>query len=242
MLDFAVDNVEGLDETVRPFYEKGEDGKHYLKVNGAVAKTKLDEFRNTNIELMKKLEGFNGIDPDQYKELGRKVQTYEKALSGKKLEDIKDLVPKTQVDELVQERVQAMKTDYENKLGEVNGRLDVSTKQLETLVIDNSVRSAAMSHKVAPTAVDDVILRAKATFKLVDGQAVPHDSKGNVLYGVDGSTPLSVDQWVKGLRERAPHLFEGSSGGGAGGGYNSGGIDPGKMSPLQKIQSAMASK
>jgi hypothetical protein len=36
--------------------------------------------------------------------------------------------------------------------------------------------------------------------------------------GADGKKPLQPEEWLKGLKEQAPHLFPPSKGGGAGGG------------------------
>ena len=50
MLEFELDTIEGVDETISKFYSQDEEsGKYYLKVNGAVAKSKLKEFRDKNI-------------------------------------------------------------------------------------------------------------------------------------------------------------------------------------------------
>ena len=62
LLKFIVDTLEGVDQTVASLYEKQEDGKFRLNVEGAVPREKLDEFRNTNIELLKKVDAFKGVD------------------------------------------------------------------------------------------------------------------------------------------------------------------------------------
>jgi len=65
----------------------------------------------------------------------------------------------------------------------------------------------------------------------VDGvpRAVEADGK-TVKYGRDGVTPLTVSEWVETLVTAAPHLFEGSAGGGASGSGSggAGGVRAGK--------------
>jgi hypothetical protein len=87
-----------------------------------------------------------------------------------------------------------------------------------------------------------VLLRAKSAFTIKDGKAVSLDAEGKVVYGTDGTTPLSVEEWTKSLQTAAPHLFLGSTGGGAGnGGGGAGGNNrPGsKLTANQKIASGI---
>jgi hypothetical protein len=74
---------------------------------------------------------------------------------------------------------------------------------------------------------------------VVDGVAVPHDSTGNVIYGKDGDSPMSVKEWIKGLKMSAGHLFIQSQGAGMAGANGKGRVDTSKMSSLQKIQHSL---
>ena len=55
-----------------PLYAE-RDGARLLDVDGAVEKSKLDEFRNTNVSLLKERDDlkkrFEGIDPDEVRKL-----------------------------------------------------------------------------------------------------------------------------------------------------------------------------
>lgn len=228
-LKFALDSLEGLDESMQSLYSE-HDGKFYLNVDGAVDKSKLAEFRDQNIELREKLERFSGVDLDKYNEMQTKLQDQER----------KKMVPVSKVDEMLNERVSTMKSDYEANIEGLNKSNATLTTQLESLVIDSAVRQAATKHKVADSAVDDVILRAKSTFRMENGQAVPYNGK-EVVYDKDGSTPMSIDSWVKGLGKSAPHLFVTSNGSGAipGQGNLPKGMSPANMTPLQKIQQGL---
>ena len=234
MLKFIVDTLEGVDQTVASLYEKQEDGKFRLNVEGAVPREKLDEFRNTNIELLKKVDAFKGVDVKKYSDL----------LALEKRVTDKELVDAGKVDEVVQGRISQMKTEHEGVVGQLNEQLGVANRQLESLLIDSAVRVKALESGVLPTAVDDVMLRAKTAFKIVDGRAVPH-SDGKVVYGKDGVNPMSVEEWIGSLAKNAPHLFGSTQGGGASGSRTGGGGRPGagqKLTSTQKIAAGLSGR
>ncbi len=87
--------------------------------------------------------------------------------------------------------------------------------------------------------MEDVLLRAKTVFQIKDGVATPLDANGQVVYGKDGSTPMSVVDWTNGLKKQAPHLFLGSTGAGAAGSGAAGGQNTANMSSLQKINAGL---
>ncbi len=111
----------------------------------------------------------------------------------------------------------------------------MANTRLEQLLIDNVVKTSAIKLGVIAEAVDDVVLRAKTMFRIENGQPVPKDADGKVIYGKDGSSPMSVDEWLTGLKTSARHLFLGSAGSGAGGGNRAGAPDMSKLTPAQKI-------
>lgn len=229
-LKFVVDNLENLDESVAALYSKHDDDKFYLKVDGAVSKSKLDEFRNNNIELMNKLETFKDVDVDKYTAMVQKQLEIEK----------KKMIPSAKVEEMVSERVKTMQSEYDTKEKDLSSRLDISNRQLESLLIDSTVRRGANDKKVLDTAVDDILLRAKSTFKIEDGKAIPYDGDGDIQYGKTGSDPMSVGEWLDGLSKTAPHLFKQSHGSGAQHQRGPGNIDTSKLSGTDKIRAALS--
>jgi hypothetical protein len=233
-LKFMLDNLEGLDDSVAALYTKHDDGKHYLEVDGAVSKSKLDEFRNNNVDLLRKLDGYKDLDPAKYASMQTQIAELTR----------EETIPADKLDEIVAERVGNLRNEYDGKINDFETVISTQSRQLEGLVIDSAVRKAATEGKVLPTAVDDVLLRAKSTFKVIDGAAVPHDSKGSVVYGKDGSSPMGIGEWMGKLSKDASHLFEGSSGGGGtGGGRQTGGQqDTSKMSAVQKIAAGLQNK
>lgn len=235
MLKFQVDSLEGINVTDiekilgQPLYVQSEDDKkYYLNVEGVVNKDKLDEFRNNNIELTNKVKkfetDFKDVDPKKYKELVKMEQ--DGRFSGKTNEEI---------DKIIQERVSNMRTELETQIAELTKVKDVQASQLSVLLVDNVVRDAASKNGVAGPATDDILLRAKSVFKLVDGKPVPHDERGNVIYGTDGTSPMSVGAWVSSLKKVAPHLFQQSTGSGAPGG-RPGSANTENLSSLDKIR------
>ncbi len=97
-LKFIVDSVDGLSEDVAALYSKNEDGKFYLEVEGAVSKTKLDEFRENNVRVLKELDKYKGIDPSKYADL---LKLQAKA-------DEKKLIDAGELDKVVEQRVSQM--------------------------------------------------------------------------------------------------------------------------------------
>ncbi len=228
-LKFIVDSVDGLSADVAALYSKNEDGKFYLEVEGAVSKTKLDEFRENNVRVLKELDKYKGIDPSKYADL---LKLQAKA-------DEKKLIDAGELDKVVEQRVGQMRTTYITEIDTLTKANSVAQRQLESLLIDSAVRDAAIKSGVQPTAVEDVLLRAKATFQIKEGVPMPVDSAGSTIYGKDGSTPMSIADWTSSLKKQAPHLFQGSSGGGANGGTRMGSEAMSKMSSNQKIMAGL---
>ena len=205
---------------------------YILDVDGAVDKTRLDEFRNNNIELQRKIDLYKDIDPAKHRELleeQRKIQE-------------KQWIEAGEVDKVVEGRVNTMKSSYEGTIKEKDTAINTMSRQLEVLTIDNQVREQATKLGVQPSAVDDVLLRAKTVYRLVEGKPVPKDQEDKVIFGKDGSNPMPISEYVAGLKETAPHLFQPSSGSGANHGrLPGGGQDTSKMTATQKIAAGLTS-
>ena len=56
VLKFVLDSLEDLEDNVKALYSKHTDGKFYLDVEGAVSKSKVDEFRDNNVSLKQQIE------------------------------------------------------------------------------------------------------------------------------------------------------------------------------------------
>jgi hypothetical protein len=206
-LKAVVDSLDAVPEAFRELYAE-KDGKFQISaIEGLAPADKVREFRENNIALAKQIEEmtakFAGIDPEQVRQLNEQQR---------KIKD-KELIDSGKIEELFAERIAPMKASFEKDLSAAKEHSTKLQSQLETLLIDGAIRDAASKAGVRATAVDDVLLRGRQAFRLQDGKAVPMDGD-KMLYG-KGGDPMSVDEWVSGLADRAPHLFEPSQGGGA---------------------------
>lgn len=188
------------------------DEKTYSESEYNELKTKLGEFRDSNINFKKDMEKlqtdlkkFDNIDVGKYNEMVKLQQD----------KDDKKLIDAGKIDELVEERVKRIQEDHAKEYGKLQDQNTSLNSQLEGLMIDSAVRNQAIKSGVVQTAIDDVMLRAKSTFKMKDGEVIPMDAQGNVIYQTGTTEPVTVDGWVKNLTESAPHLFSPSNGGGS---------------------------
>ena len=186
------------------------EGAFYLDVEGVTDKVKADELRTHNIELRKQIEErdarFNGIDPDQVRQLAAEKERLEEE---QRLKDGK-------FQEVMESRLKTAKTEWEKQLTAVTTERDTLTTRLTAIQIDQGVITAATKRGLRPTAIPDITARARTVFKLVNGvpQAFEADGK-TVRYGKDGITPMTLEEWVDAQVTDAPHLFESNAGGGA---------------------------
>lgn len=228
-LKYRIAKLEEVAEGVRALYAVQADGSFVLQVDGAVDKAKIDEFRNTNIDLSKKLDLYKDVD----------VEKYRSGIELQKQLDEKKLIDAGQFDKVIEQRVAEMKRTNDQTINELNEKLNKSNRQLEVLIVDNEVRAAATKSGILPTAVDDVLLRAKQIYKVDAGAAVPKNEKGETIFGKDGTNPMPITEWIGGLKETAVHLFQPSQGGGATGGQGKGAVQQANMTPTQKIAAGL---
>lgn len=223
MLKFLVDNLEGLSEEVAALYEKVGD-KFQLKVDGMVSKSAVDEFRNNNIALLKerdtltnKLKNYGDYTPEQIAEMQAKIQDI----------DDKKLIDAEKFDELLESRTERMKADFEGQTTALETRATAAeelatglTSKLTSLIIDTGIQNAATEvGTVRKGAMADVLSRGRRVFSLDENQKpIPKDADGNTIYGIDGKSPMTMQEWAKSQLVEAHFLFEGTTGGGAGGG------------------------
>lgn len=229
-LKFIVDNLEQVAEEHRGLYKQIDGGKFQLNVDGAVDKARLDEFRTNNVELQKQIDKYKDVDPVKYREL--------MAIQQKIVE--KELLDKGEVDKLVELRTRAMREELTNNYTTAKNELDTAQAMLSKLQVNDVVKTAALKVGIHATAVDDVINRATAVFKIEKGVPVPKNPDGTVIFDKSGDKPITVETWLHDLKKSAPHLFVGAIGSGAGGGTNTGGKDIGSMSAIEKISVGLA--
>jgi len=199
------------------------DGVWLLDVEGVADKTKLDEFRATNVALLKERDElkqrFDGIDPDAVRKL---------ADEKRKLEEAQQLKA-GEVEKVVDTRVKAVRGELEKQVSTLSSERDALNARLASIQIDQAVMTEATKRGLRPTAIPDITSRARNTFRLVNGVAQALEADGQtVRVGKDGVTSLTLAEWIDAQVSEAPHLFEANAGGGAAGvlahGHNPGGV------------------
>lgn len=225
-------DVDALPEPLRQLYTE-KDGKFVLDTDEDVSglRSALEKERgaakalDSEIKNLKKqVDKYNGVDPDKARDALQKLSQLEE----------KQLIDAGKLDEVVEQRVAAMRSDYEGKIGAFDRSLKEKEQQttelnekLSTLLIDNAITEAAIAAGVRKTAIPDVILRGRQIYRLEGGHPVP--KKGDdIIYGKNPREPMPINEWVGNLTKDAEHLFEPSSGGGAqnkgGGATTAGGV------------------
>lgn len=221
-LKAVVNDLSGIDESVQSLYVQ--DGDVYrLDVEGVVdeskfneVKAKVDEFRNNNVNLMKESETLKNqlsqVNVEEYNELkGLRQQ----------IEDQK-LIDAGKIDEVVAQRSERMKNQFEQqidafkqKVSSLEEHLSTKDKKLAEVTIDTMLtESLNKVGSLREGAFEDAMARGRRTFKLDDGgNPIPLDITGNPIASKDDPTKyMSAEEWAYEVREKAPHLFEPSSG------------------------------
>lgn len=211
MLKFKIGKAafDALTDEQKALYKASADGNSYTlnNVEGAVSKEDLDEFRNNNIELKRQVEEltkkFGAVNLDEYNEV----------MATRQKEKEKKLIDAGKVEELIVERLTPLEAKFKKDLAEREEKNSALTKQLEVLLIDQGVTTAAAAAGVKAAAIPDVINRARGISKVVDGKVVLMEGD-KVLYGEDARTPLDYNSWLKGMAPKPEyqHLFEPSKG------------------------------
>ena len=217
-LKAIIDNKEEIPEGTESYYEE-KDGKFHLSVEGFTEKSKLDEFRDSNINLKKQMEDIQaqlsqheGIDPVQAREALEKVKGLEN----------KELLEKGQFDEILKNK----EVEYGGKIEQLTKHAQDQEKvaqtykdELETYRITSAIQTAVNEvGNPQSSAIAAILARAKNSWQIDDkGVLFCIDGSGKARYSEKGDTYLSPQEWAKELVHNAPHLFVSSVGGGANG-------------------------
>ena len=208
-LKFKIKSKDEVPADVQALYVE-RDGALVLDIDGAVDKSKLDEFRANNITLSNQLaeqrKRFEGIDPDEVRRLAEEKQRLEEAQQLKAGE----------TEKVVEARVKAARGELEKQVSTLASERDALNSRLVTIQIDQGVVAAATKRGLRGTAIPDITARARNVFRLVNGVPTAFEADGQtVRVGKDGSAAMTLDEWVEQQVADAPHLFESNAGGGA---------------------------
>ena len=194
------------------------DGAFFLDAEGAVDKSRVDEFRTNNLALQKQLDDFakkyDGIDPESVKTLLAENAALEEA----------KLIKDGEVEKLVENRTKKILGEMEKRAQSAEQQALTLSAQLLEKEIERHVVEAGTKLGLRASAIPDLKGRARSIFKISGGAVAAVEADGKTpVYGRDGVTPLTFDEWVTRQVVDAPHLFESSAGGGAVG-HGSGGV------------------
>jgi len=183
------------------------DGSWVLDVDGAVDKSKLDEFRTNNITLSNQLaeqkKRFEGIDPDEVRRVADEKRRLEEAQQLKAGE----------AEKVVEARVASVRGELQKQVSALASERDALNSRLVTIQIDQGVVGAATKRGLRASAIPDITARARNVFRLVGGVPTAFEADGQtVRVGKDGSAAMTLDEWVEQQVADAPHLFESNAG------------------------------
>lgn len=180
-----------LDETQTAALKAALGGEVQKFLDGEVSglKSKNTELIGSNKTIkaeLDKLKGqFDGLDIEAVKDLLAKAGQDEET----------KLIAEGKLDEVISRRTERLRTDLDKQVKAANERADKAeafAAKYSDKVLADSIRAAAIKAGALPEAAEDIILRARGTFKLSeDGEPIATDRAGEVVYGKDGKTPLS---------------------------------------------------
>jgi hypothetical protein len=221
-LKYKYNNLKEIPaEDVRLYVERGSEW--ILDAEGDGSKAKLEEFRANNIALSHQLKRFEGIDPDAVRLLADDKRKLEEAAQ----------IKAGEVDKVIDARLKAARAEWDKTHGVVVAERDTLTGRLTAIQIDQAVVTEATKRGLRATALPDITARARATFKLVDGMPQAFDGQTSRV-GKDGTSPMTLAEWVDALVSDAPHLFEANAGGGAAGSGGSAAGNRSAKNPFRK--------
>lgn len=236
---------------VKRFYDKKEDipkglEEHYVERNGRwelnvdgmvpqedldAEKRKVDEFRSNNVSLQDKLKDLEGKkyltteEQEEYENLKKQDQ---------ELKD-KDLIDAGKIDEVVAQRTERMKNQYENQITALTTRAEKAEAaeknykgRLSSVLVEAEVGRTLSNLGIQPVkgALKDIVARAGGVWQVnEDGELVALDGKGAAIYGSEANKLLTMGEWAATTAKEAPYLFMKSEGSGGDGGKGQRGDD-----------------
>lgn len=214
------------------------DGKFVVDV---VPGKKLAEFRDNNINLAKERDALKSRWDALAPLVGEDLDAFKTSYEALRAVDqqVKDgkLTAKGDIEAEVTRRVDAMKSNYEQRLqaeaaarAQAEAGKTAAEEKFKRSVVERYVTDAVLNEKsgAIPTALPDILERSGKVFKVSDDGKIVAKEGDAIIYGADGATPMTPIEWLGKLKESAPYFFKGSNGGGATGGTSK--SAPGGMS------------
>ena len=222
-LKASYEKKEDIPEALKSEYVE-RDGKWVLDAEGMVAsdelasvKTKIDEFRSNNIDLtaqLKKFEGRKVLTSEEVEEFERLVEQ-EQSIKDKKL------ISSGKIDELLVNRTEKLRSDYDAKIESLNTSLTESKeigagheKRLSHVLVRSEVSKILSDQGISPVkgAMEDIYARAGLIWKVnKEGVLEAINAKGEPIYGGEAKA-LTMVEWSAQVVKDAPYLFDPNAG------------------------------
>ncbi len=229
MPDFSFDSLDAIPEALRAEAKQDEATKKY-SIN-LVSNKALTEFRDNNIKLSRSNEefiakqskyvGIVGDDAEKFAEELKALRETSALVKDGKLKTSDDIAKAlaTQTADMRAGHEAALKALTAAKDAETGLKNDYANKYKGT-VRDNAITQTVLASDsgVNPAALADIIARARDVFEVDEKGRLTAKVDGDILYGADGSTPMSPKEWVAKLLTTHQHYAKASVGGGAVGG------------------------
>lgn len=180
----------------------------------------LQEKRELKDQLQKAVDRFESLGGDEgvnsLIELKKRLEQ----------DELGKLVSEGKHDEWFDKRTAKMRADHENQISGVNTKLEEAIQRAELaeqrytgLKVENEVRAACSgSEGFVETAIVDALARASSVFEFdAEAGVVQRDENGGIILGKDGSTPLTVSEWLEEQKKTSRHWWGASQGAGVNG-------------------------
>lgn len=197
-LNAVIDNLEAVDEAHRGFYERGQDGKFYLAVDGvdnlpAVSglKANQQDLLTEKKRLQDKLDALKDVDPEEYRKLKKQMDDEAR----KKAKDEGDF--ETRERQLIEKHTQELEKEQK--------RSEKLQGALEEALIDSAavkaIEKAGGNTTLLLPHVKDRVKIVEESDGSFSAQVV--DAKGNPVVGDGKGNPMSVEQLIGTMKEDA---------------------------------------
>ncbi len=173
-------------------------------------KSKNDDLLNEKKKVQEALKNFDGVDADKAKEALKFLEENADA----------QLIKDGKIEELLDRKTSSLRTEHETAIETITEQLlneknsNSKFKGLyESKLLDDALTKAAITAKVTPTAINDILLNGKGVFSISeDGSIEARDVDGKVMKTEDGIV-LNTSNWIEGKKESNPHWWGASESG-----------------------------
>ena len=199
-LKAQVDNIEEVEENFRPLYQE-QNGKFVLpEIEGLVPKSKVDEFRNNNIQLLKERDTLQE-NLNKYSDLD--VEAAREAMKLKEDMENKKLMDEGQFEELLNKQIERNKAQFEKQFKAVEERAKIQEQlasekhnKYSGLKVDMEVRKVLDKRPELTTAARMLISdRVVNRFSLDENDNVTYVYEQSPKYNAEGQ-PYGISDFV----------------------------------------------